>query len=705
MGKWLAATCKGLSVAAGPLGAIGEFALKLYDDDRSERRDAELRELLVGGKAASREALEEIFELKNDLSSVREQLISGISGIKELLQVGPQSVSTPEELEAVLTEKLIDENRGTLERIGFITEEKLKEELVTLYGHGTSFDRLWMLVEEAGFDTCSLPSSGARDVIIFQFLRELPRRTTVDRERILRRLASDSPGSTILKTIQLLLKERMQILLREGKDSGESGDSRDMEARGPKREKKAKREQPPAGILFLDIKRYSDLKLDELTIYHEYVTKALYSIAVRTEVGNVDDYLYKNSWGDGIVLVHTDYWRLVSVGLELRSYFKNKKYERIVDDNGNERIELRGRSLLPRIAIHFGEFRKCEDSFKGGNICYGPSLFLPARIEPVTPAGRVWVTYRIKDFVEDRQGQREGGRQIKFIEHGYRRLAKNFGVEQIYEAYWEDEPEPLRLDDEIDPEALDQVPEDYEEVDEEDVKRIEALTSLSPKDKKISVCSRDPLNNKCPAKAKSMRVISEVARNGYAATEECEVSFWIKAILESTKPVVERIRHSRKGIEFYPLLQQLNLDIGMFLKCLNNFSRACKSWPDMDDWPYSFFAHRVEAEKAINEGKSFVLWVEKVKSCYERIRAGKTIKEIVPGDIDAETSDCLFQIHNYGERLAIHLKDLGKERAFTTKQVLSEELCGFNRFRFAWHLKKVTERLALELGKKPSVWA
>lgn len=50
MGKWLAATCKGLSVAAGPLGAIGEFVQKLYDDERSEGREAKLRELIINSQ-------------------------------------------------------------------------------------------------------------------------------------------------------------------------------------------------------------------------------------------------------------------------------------------------------------------------------------------------------------------------------------------------------------------------------------------------------------------------------------------------------------------------------------------------------------------------------------------------------------------------------------------------------------------------------
>lgn len=220
MGKWLAATCKGLSVAAGPLGAIGEFALKLYDDERSEKRDAELREMIVGGKDISQETLERVFELKNDLSGVREQLINGIIAIRELLKVGQLSVSAPEELEVILTKSLIEENEDVLKRRNFITERELRDELNRLYGYGTSFERFLMLVEEGGFSTSSLPSRGSNDVIIFQFLRELEHRTMADRAKIFGQLANDSPSSTVLEAMRLLIEEQIQILSREEKRGG-----------------------------------------------------------------------------------------------------------------------------------------------------------------------------------------------------------------------------------------------------------------------------------------------------------------------------------------------------------------------------------------------------------------------------------------------------------------------------------------------------
>lgn len=708
MGKWLAATCKGLSVAAGPLGAIGEFALKLYDDKRSEERDAKLQELIVSGRDISREILEEVFELKNNFIAVREQLINGITGIRELLQTKQISVLTAEQLEALFTEGFIDENNEIFQKSGFVTHRRLKDELVHFYGTGTGFGRFLMKIEEGGFDTASLPSGVSNDVIIFQFLKELERRTATQKERIFRELVDDSPSSVILKAIHRVIREQLQRVVYRDKSKGERPNG--TAVKGPRHKVKTglAGEAPLAGILFFDIKDYSALDLDQMEVYHEYVMKALYEIAVNKNGELVDDYLYMNSWGDGIVLIHSDYKRLVHVGLELRDYFKSKEYQRVRDDNGKEKLGLKNIELWPRIAIHFGTFSRCFDNFRGKEICYGPTLVLPARIEPVTPAGRVWVTYRIKDFVEEIQKQQPGGKTVKFWEQGKRKLAKEFGVENIYEATWEGESEPLRLEDEIEPEAEGQEPEEFEGIDDDDIIRIKRLTNQNPIDQDITVCSRKPKDKKCPAKPRSLRAISEIAKNGESVAEDLKAARWIG----HTRELLELIITNYKSGEpvTYPLLQSLYNDVEGFFQCLNSFDRKDGTWPDNKTemgWPDGYLFWRVKDRMidASNCIKSFMLHANKFKQFFDdKFKGDEEVDQRANINLTREVSDALSRLHEISIYISTELNNISDFRFNANKKALDEGFQGFNRFKFAQHLKKVTGILSDECEPIPSIW-
>ena len=173
-----------------------------------------------------------------------------------------------------------------------------------------------------------------------------------------------------------------------------------------------------AGILFFDTKGYSKLDDTELRAYHERLWPMLY------ESNDFRQFLYINTWGDGIIMLHDDYEILIQVALSIRDFFRQGKYTSI--------DIFRNKELSARIAIHLGEFLKSYDPFRECDNYLGREIIRCARIEPIIEPGYVWATDEIKVQVE-RRWQNAGRRPVyNFIEQGEIPLAKAFGTEHLW---------------------------------------------------------------------------------------------------------------------------------------------------------------------------------------------------------------------------------------------------------------------------------
>ena len=130
-----------------------------------------------------------------------------------------------------------------------------------------------------------------------------------------------------------------------------------------------------ANILFADVKGYSALDDERMKVFHE---KIFQQISGQISDLQID---FINTWGDGIVLVAVKISDICEAALKLRDMFKNMNWSRY----GLTRLDI-------RISIHHGEYLEGIDKLTNRNTFCGSTVVTAARIEPVTPPGRIWMT-------------------------------------------------------------------------------------------------------------------------------------------------------------------------------------------------------------------------------------------------------------------------------------------------------------------------
>lgn len=130
-----------------------------------------------------------------------------------------------------------------------------------------------------------------------------------------------------------------------------------------------------ANILFADVKGYSALSDKQMRIFTEkilgIVSDSIKNLSIRE----------RNTWGDGIVLISDQIGDICEAALHLKDVFQKTNWKR---------YELP--KLDIRISIHHGEYLEGNDPFTGRVAFCGRSVVTAARIEPVTPPGRIWMT-------------------------------------------------------------------------------------------------------------------------------------------------------------------------------------------------------------------------------------------------------------------------------------------------------------------------
>ncbi|WP_426420327.1 NUDIX domain-containing protein [Bradyrhizobium genosp. A] len=146
-----------------------------------------------------------------------------------------------------------------------------------------------------------------------------------------------------------------------------------------------------ASILFADVKGYSGLDDEEMRIFSE---KVLDMIADRIKDLSIS---HRNTWGDGIVLVSDQISEICEAALILQDFFKNLRWSRL----GLRKLDI-------RISVHHGEMQESDDRLTGRPGFYGRTVVTAARVEPVTPPGRIWITETAAGLLRQHM---EGSRQ------------------------------------------------------------------------------------------------------------------------------------------------------------------------------------------------------------------------------------------------------------------------------------------------------
>jgi class 3 adenylate cyclase len=127
--------------------------------------------------------------------------------------------------------------------------------------------------------------------------------------------------------------------------------------------------------------------------------------------------LYKNTWGDGVVLACADPNDALEHALKLRAWFNNKNWRRA---GFSQPLEV-------RIGLHAERVHMENKAGKVSGIA-GKHIVLTARIEPIVPPGMIYCTETFYLFVKDEvQGF------TKFRDLGNQQLAKSFAVSRLYE--------------------------------------------------------------------------------------------------------------------------------------------------------------------------------------------------------------------------------------------------------------------------------
>jgi class 3 adenylate cyclase len=172
-------------------------------------------------------------------------------------------------------------------------------------------------------------------------------------------------------------------------------------------------ERTTASILFLDLQGFSSLKESEVTYFFEEILKDLASQKIDSCRQYIDDI---NTWGDGLIIIMKDPYRMARLALEIRDFYQNYDWE-----------EKRMPQLFARIALHHGAIYRGFDHFRKTESIIGTEVTLGARLEPIVIPNEIWCTAEFKVLVK-----KDKDKTIDFDSLGTKEFAKGFGKFEIY---------------------------------------------------------------------------------------------------------------------------------------------------------------------------------------------------------------------------------------------------------------------------------
>jgi len=226
-----------------------------------------------------------------------------------------------------------------------------------------------------------------------------------------------------------------------------------------------------ASFLFADVKGYSNLEEHHIKCFYEDI---LTKLKVR-----IDDYREAlqdiNTWGDGLMIVSEDPYRLARLALDIRDFYNNYNWR----STGMP-------ELVVRISLHHGIIYKGIDPLRERESILGTEVTLGARLEPTTIPGQVWVTKQFRGIITEINDP-----SIKFQDIGQRQLAKDHGEIQVYQL--------LRKADTLNPSS----PSSNTSFDDEQAKTIEKISSILEEEAPLIPNSKDIIPSKNSSSSKN----------------------------------------------------------------------------------------------------------------------------------------------------------------------------------------------------------
>lgn len=134
----------------------------------------------------------------------------------------------------------------------------------------------------------------------------------------------------------------------------------------------------PRAIIFGDVVGFSKLQEEDVPRFHD-----VFMARISKELKRFGDHvLYRNSWGDAIYVVFDNAVDAASFSLSIQHVIEDMAFKPIGYDE----------ALRLRLGAHFGPIYRGVDQLCEVETYYGSHVTRAARIEPVTPAGKVYVT-------------------------------------------------------------------------------------------------------------------------------------------------------------------------------------------------------------------------------------------------------------------------------------------------------------------------
>ncbi len=230
-------------------------------------------------------------------------------------------------------------------------------------------------------------------------------------------------------------------------------------------------ERTHAYIMFSDIKGFSKLSEDELTIFAEEVWPNVLKI-----FRGVPDIKIFNTWGDAIFMVFGSSGVAKEI-IAFRDYFRHQHF----GDIGLPQLSV-------RIGCHFGDFLSRTDPQTGEFSVIGTNITTTARIEPVTRPNDIFVT---KEFVDAFENSKDTSKpdNIEFDLIGDIKLAKNFGEHQVCLMRRSSDEKNI-IDKIVKLDLKIQLP-DAKPMEERQKSQLDAYKSLSPQDFKKMIAQQN----------------------------------------------------------------------------------------------------------------------------------------------------------------------------------------------------------------------
>ncbi len=193
----------------------------------------------------------------------------------------------------------------------------------------------------------------------------------------------------------------------------------------------------PLSILFSDIKGSSKLNEDQAIKFKREIEPRLLKKVVeelKPKNGPMDQeggpILHYNTWGDAYLFILKSPIDALNISLSLKEFFSKQDFRK-----ENLPQELNIRCSLHAGLIEIGDF---EDPIRGGTTrdVVGRNVVVSARIEPITPPGRIWATRVFKDLLKDRLPG-----NVTFDSLGLKNFSKRWGAQELYDVRYKSDKE------------------------------------------------------------------------------------------------------------------------------------------------------------------------------------------------------------------------------------------------------------------------